>query len=74
MNHRPAWTTAFLGVTAAAVTMELLAAYGNRDRMQPWCAYLTYYVPRPIGIGASIALALWLPRHIIEAYRKADKA
>lgn len=62
-TKRLAWAVAFLGVTFAAVVMELVAGLWHPAGTIPWTEYIARYVPWPIQLLAYVALAAWLPLH-----------
>ncbi len=61
--RRAAWTVAFLGVTALAIVMEVVAGIFHPAGTIPWTEYLARYVPWPVQLIAYVALAVWLPIH-----------
>lgn len=70
---RAVWTTAFLGVTGAAVAMELAAVFTKNDDMQPWSHYLSHHVPKTVTLTGATILSGWLVPHFVNAYKKAGK-
>lgn len=63
MSRRAIWTIVFLGITGAAVGMELLAAFDNSPDTVPWTSYLIQ-LPWWILIPLALALSVWLPIHL----------
>lgn len=62
-TKRLVWTVGFLGVTAVAIVMELIAGLWHPAGTIPWTEYLARYVPWPLQLVAYVALAVWLPIH-----------
>lgn len=60
---RVIWTVVFLGVTLAAIVMEVIAGIFHPDGTIPWTEYLARYVPWPIQLVGYVILAVWLPFH-----------
>lgn len=73
MNKRALWTTAFLGITATAVALELVAAYNKDEDLIPWTTYVTRYVPKHVTYAALGYGSVWTTIHFARAYRKAGK-
>lgn len=57
------WTIVFLGVTLAAIVMELVAGIWHVAGTIPWTEYLARYVPWPVQLVAYVTLVVWLPFH-----------
>lgn len=57
------WSIAFLGVTLAAIVMEIVAGVWHPAGTIPWTEYIATYVPWPFQLVAYVALAVWLPFH-----------
>lgn len=65
------WRLAFLGTTALALFMELLASFDNDPETDPWTSMIVQYIPAEVATAAIGALALWLPVHFgVRYYRK----
>jgi len=62
-TRRLVWTVAFLGVTLAAIVMEVVAGIFHPAGTIPWTEYLARYVPWPVQLAAYVVLAIWLPLH-----------
>ncbi|HEX5199331.1 MAG TPA: hypothetical protein VFW27_05265 [Actinoplanes sp.] len=60
---RIVWTIVFLGITLAAIVMEVIAGIFHPAGTIPWTEYLAKYVPWPIQLAAYVILAVWLPFH-----------
>jgi hypothetical protein len=60
---RLVWTIIFLGITLAAIVMEVVAGVWHPAGTIPWTEYIAKYVPWPIQLIAYVALAVWLPFH-----------
>lgn len=67
------WTAGFMGVTAAAVTMELIAVAKKDDEIPPWTSLIVNYVPKPVAFAAAGYLSTWLPLHLVKYFKKAGK-
>lgn len=62
-TKRVVWTIVFLGITLAAIVMEVIAGMFHVAGTIPWTEYLARYVPWPFQLAAYVALAVWLPFH-----------
>lgn len=62
-TKRLVWTLVFLGVTLAAIVMEVIAGVWHPAGTIPWTEYIATYVPWPIQLAAYVVLAVWLPFH-----------
>lgn len=62
-TKRLVWTVGFLGVTFAAIVMELVAGLWHPAGTIPWTEYIARYVPWPVQLLAYVILAVWLPLH-----------
>ena len=71
---RLVWTIVFLGITLAAIVMELVAGIWHPAGTIPWTEYLAQYVPWPVQLAAYVVLAVWLPFHFWRADAKRKKA
>ena len=71
---RLVWTIVFLGITLAAIVMEVVAGVWHPAGTIPWTEYIAAYVPWPIQLAAYVALAVWLPFHFWRADQKRKKA
>jgi hypothetical protein len=71
-RHR-LWTSAFLGLTAAVVAAELVAAYTKDEALAPWTHYTTKYVPKHVTFAAIGYGSVWTAIHFARAYKKAGK-
>lgn len=60
---RLVWTIVFLGITLAAIIMEVVAGVWHPAGTIPWTEYIAKYVPWPVQLIAYVALAVWLPFH-----------
>lgn len=62
----------FIGITVAAVGTELLFALDSSPGTVPWTGYLTqlpWWALAPLVLGFS----LWLPYHLWDAKRRAER-
>lgn len=66
-TKRIIWTLVFLGVTLAAIVMEVVAGVWHPAGTIPWTEYIATYVPWPIQLIAYVTLAVWLPFHFWRA-------
>lgn len=74
MTYREAtWTAGFLGVTAAAVSMELVAVARKHEEIPAWTTLVVKYIPKPVAMAAIGYLATWMPLHFLKYYKKAGK-
>jgi hypothetical protein len=73
-TKRILWTVVFLGLTLAAIVMEVVAGVFHPAGTIPWTEYIAQYVPWPIQLGVYVALAAWLPFHFWRADVKAKRA
>ena len=62
-TKRLIWTVIFLGITLAAIVMEVVAGIFHPAGTIPWTEYLARYVPWPFQLAAYVVLAVWLPFH-----------
>lgn len=62
-TKRIVWTIIFLGITLAAIVMEIIAGVFHVAGTIPWTEYLATYVPWPFQLAAYVILAVWLPFH-----------
>jgi putative Ca2+/H+ antiporter (TMEM165/GDT1 family) len=61
---RVVWTVVFLGITLAAIAMEVVAGLWHPTGWTiPWTEYIATYVPWPVQLAAYVVLAVWLPFH-----------
>lgn len=67
---RIVWTVIFLGITLAAIVMEIVAAVWHPAGMIPWTEYIAKYVPWPVQLAVYVVLAVWLPFHFWRADTK----
>jgi small-conductance mechanosensitive channel len=65
------WTVGFLGLTAAAVAMELVAGARKDEHCPAWTNLIVRHVPMPVAIAAAGYLSWWLPTHLVKYYKKA---
>ncbi len=73
MYRRTAWVAGFLGLTALAIAMELLAAFDASAATVPWTDLLVslpWWVPGPV----TAVFVIWLPIHLWLAYRARQRA
>lgn len=73
-TKRIIWTIVFLGITLAAIVMEVVAGVFHPAGTIPWTEYLAEYVPWPFQLAAYVILAVWLPFHFWRADEKAKRA
>lgn len=66
-------SVAFLGVTATALVIELVASFDGSDSTVPWTDLLVEYVPGEVTVAAIGALCLWLPVHFGLRYYRKDR-
>jgi uncharacterized protein (DUF779 family) len=59
---------AFLGVTAVAVTTEVVFAFDGSDDTWPWTDLIVNYVPGEITMFALFGLGGWLLVHFGRRY------
>jgi hypothetical protein len=64
------WTSIFLALTVAALSMELWGALDRGDDTPPWTELLSRYVPEPVTYGVLAVVTLWVFPHLYVAYRK----
>jgi hypothetical protein len=64
------WTVVFLALTAAPITMELVAGLDTDPNTVPWTQLITRYVPWELALALYAALAAWLPIHFYVRYRR----
>lgn len=62
-TKRLVWTIVFLGITLAAIVMEVVAGVWHPAGTIPWTEYIATYVPWPVQLAAYVVLAVWLPFH-----------
>lgn len=62
-TKRLIWTIVFLGITLAAIVMEVVAGVWHPGGTIPWTEYIAAYVPWPVQLVAYVALVVWLPFH-----------
>lgn len=67
------WTTAFLGITTAAVAMEVYAAVRRHEHYPAWTTLTVRHVPKPLALAAAAYLATWLPIHLFNNFRRHGK-
>lgn len=67
------WIAGFLGVTAAGIALELLAAYDDSVETIPWTDLIVEYVPGEVAAAVFGALAIWLPVHFGVRYYKKSR-
>jgi len=70
---RTAWRVAFLGVTAAAVGMELWASFDGDPQSEPWTDLIVAYVPGEVTALAIGGLAAWLTVHFLRRYLRRNR-
>lgn len=68
MINKTKWTIGFLGVTAIAILMELIAAFDNSENTIPWTSYIVDNIPAFIGFPLIALFAAWLVRHFYSYY------
>lgn len=73
MSRKTAWRTAFLGVTAVAVVMEVWASADGNDDTDPWTDLIVTYVPGELTAFAIAGLTGWLAVHFYSRYARKDK-
>jgi hypothetical protein len=73
-RKRIVWTIVFLGLTLAAIVMEVVAGVWHPAGTIPWTEYIAEHVPWPVQLAAYVALAVWLPFHFWRANDKAKAA
>jgi hypothetical protein len=66
-TKRIIWTAVFLGITLAAIVMEVIAGVFHPAGTIPWTEYIAQYVPWPVQLAAYVVLAVWLPFHFWRA-------
>lgn len=71
---RLVWTVVFLGITLAAIVMEVVAGVFHPAGTIPWTEYLAQYVPWPVQLAAYVILAVWLPFHFWRADAERKRA
>lgn len=69
---RRIWTIVFLGLTGAAISMELLAAFDDSPSTVPWTSYLIS-LPWWVLMPAALALSVWLPIHLWMSKKRREK-
>lgn len=73
-KKKTAWRVAFLGVTVAAVVMELVAAWDRSANTEPWTHLIGQYVPGPLTLVVIVLGARWLWDHFVHEYKRRGKA
>src|ERR1041384_3701415 len=58
---RLVWTIVFLGITLAAIVMEVVAGVWHPAGTIPWTEYISQYGPCRVQLAPSVPLAVWLP-------------
>lgn len=66
-TKRLVWTIIFLGLTLAAIVLEVVAGIFHPAGTIPWTEYIAQYVPWPVQLAAYVVLAVWLPFHFWRA-------
>ncbi len=64
------WRVAFLGVTATAIVMELIAAWDPNPDTEPWTHLIVRYIPSPIAMAVIVFGGKWTYDHFFHEYRK----
>lgn len=72
-RHEAVWISCFLGVTTAAVTMELVAALGSHPNRPAWTTLMVRHIPKPVALAAAAYLGVWLPVHLQRFFKAAGK-
>lgn len=71
MRGRALWLSiAFLALTAAAITWEVVAAFDGNPDTWPWTQLITTYVPWWVTYPVLVGLFVWLVFHFYGWYRK----
>jgi hypothetical protein len=65
---RTGWRVVFLGVTAVAVVLELVAALDGSPDTEPWTVLIVDHVPFEWAAAGFGALMLWLAVHFTVRY------
>lgn len=72
MSRRTKYRLGFLGVTAVAVALELVAAFDGDTASEPWTQHLIrlpWWVLMPLAVG----FGAWLPWHLWDAKRRKSR-
>jgi len=67
---RHVWRWLFLGVTAAAVGLELWASFDGDPDTEPWTDLIVAYVPGEVTALVIGGLAVWLAIHFWIRYAR----
>lgn len=67
------WSVAFLGVTAIAVAMELIAALDGNGETVPWTQYITTYIPQGVFWPVVGLFFTWFTYHFYTKYQEKGK-
>lgn len=62
-KSRRVWKAAFLGLTGAVVTLELVAAYNNKSNIEPWTTMVVEHVPGEVTFPVLTGIGSWLVVH-----------
>lgn len=68
------WRTAFLGLTALVIGMEVAAAADGDDQTDPWTDLVVRHVPAEVTGLAIGGLSLWLVIHFGVRYLRKHRA
>ncbi|MDD4110480.1 MAG: hypothetical protein PHS54_02885 [Clostridia bacterium] len=72
MNNKTKWTLGFLGVTAVAFILELIASFDKSSDTQSWTLLITRNIPAVITFPVLGVIIFWLIFHF-KKYYKIDK-
>lgn len=67
------WTSVFLGITALAIGLELVAAWDSSDDTHPWTNLIVNYVPMELFVFLWGGLAIWGGIHFGVRYARKRK-
>lgn len=71
---RNRWRVAFLGVTALAIVLELVASFDGNPNTDPWTDLIVAYVPGEVTAVVLGGLCLWLLVHFGLRYWRKHQA
>lgn len=72
MSRRTAFRAGFLGVTAVAVVLELVAAFDGDGATEPWTEHLIR-LPWWVLVPLSVGFGVWLPWHLVTEKRRKER-
>ena len=73
MNNKTKWTLGFLGVTAVAFVLELIASFDRSPNTQSWTLLITRNIPAVITFPVLGVIIVWLILHFKKYYKIAEE-